>query len=247
MPALNNIATKAPDSFDKKQTKRETQDIKARLDALQNLLFAEGKHALLVVIQGMDASGKDGAIKNVFGGLNPQGVSVKSFKAPTAEELRHDFLWRVHQHTPARGMIQVFNRSHYEDVLITRVHGWCDDETAQKRFAAINHFEQLLQEHNQTHILKFYLHVSPEEQQERLKERMENPEKSWKYNPADLAEARLWDQYQKVYEEAIAACNNPPWIVVPADQNWYKEYVIAQKLAETLEGLQMSYPPMVKE
>ena len=246
MALLKDISTKAPKELEKEQTKEETKNIKKKLDALQNLLFAEGRHAVLVVIQGMDGSGKDGAIKNVFGGLNPQGIQVKSFKAPTSEELNHDFLWRVHQHAPAKGMIQVFNRSHYEDVLITRVHGWCDDETAQKRFKAINHFERLLQEHNETTILKFYLHVSPEEQQERLKERTENPEKMWKYNAADFDEAKRWDKYMQAYEDVFSQCNKPEWTIVPADQNWYKEYLIAQTLLTTLEGLKMSYPPMKK-
>ena len=143
------------------------------LDELQNLLFAENKHSVLVVIQGMDGSGKDGVIRNVFGNMNPQGVTVKSYKVPTAEELSHDFLWRIHQHAPAKGMIQVFNRSHYEDILVTRVHKWCDDETAQKRMKAINDFEELLQEHNNTHILKFYLHISPEEQHEQAERKNE--------------------------------------------------------------------------
>jgi PPK2 family polyphosphate:nucleotide phosphotransferase len=183
-------------------------------------------------------------IKNVFGGLNPQGITVTSFKAPTAEELSHDFLWRIHRHTPAKGMIQVFNRSHYEDVLITRVHGWCDDETARKRFQAINDFERILQQHNNTHVLKFYLHISPEEQQERLKERMENPEKAWKYNANDFEEAKRWNDYMKMYEDVFQYCNEPQWIIVPADQNWYKEYLIAKTLADTLAGLNMQYPAL---
>jgi len=247
MALLKDVSTKSPKEFDKEQTKEETGKIKKKLDNLQNLLFAEGRHAVLVVIQGMDGSGKDGAIKNVFGGLNPQGIQVKSFKAPTTEELNHDFLWRIHQHEPAKGMIQVFNRSHYEDVLVTRVHGWCDDETAQKRFKAINHFEKLLQEHNQTTLLKFYLHVSPEEQQERLKERTENPEKMWKYNAKDFDEAKLWDKYMQAYEDVFAQCNNPEWTIVPADQNWYKEYLIAKTLLTALEELKMSYPLLKKE
>ena len=242
MARLNDISTKAPDKLEKAAVKDETSNIKDELDKLQNLLYAEGKYSLLVIIQGMDASGKDGAIKNVFGGLNPQGITVQSFKAPTPEELSHDFLWRIHKHTPGKGMIQVFNRSQYEDVLITRVHGWCDDKTAEARFKAINHFESLLQQHNNTRILKFYLHVSPEEQQERLKERINNPEKAWKYNPNDFKEAALWDQYMKMYEEVFENCNNPEWVIVPADQNWYKEFVIAKTVANTLKELNMQYP-----
>src|ERR1700727_1604283 len=161
---LKEIDTRAPQDWDKKETKEKLERIITELDELQNLLYAESKHALLVVIQGMDASGKDGTVRNVFGKLNPQGVLVKSFKTPTPEELSHDFLWRVHAHTPAKGSIQLFNRSHYEDILITRVHKWIDDKTARLRMDAINQFERLLTDHNDTHILKFYLHISPEEQ-----------------------------------------------------------------------------------
>lgn len=242
MPLLQNLSAKAPKEFNKEETKAETAKLKLKLSDLQNLLYASNRYAVLAVIQGMDASGKDGAIKNVFGGLNPQGITVQSFKAPTAEELSHDFLWRIHRHAPAKGMIQVFNRSHYEDVLITRVHGWCNNETANERFKAINDFEALLEKHAQTKVLKFYLHISPEEQQERLKERIEDPAKAWKYNAADFEEAKLWDQYMKMYEEAFERCNNPEWIIVPADQNWYKEYVIAKTLSDTLSALNMQYP-----
>lgn len=242
MPILAQTSTRAPKEFDKQETKEKTAVLKEELVGLQNLLYAEGRHSVLVVIQGMDGSGKDGAIKNVFGGLNPQGVSVKSYKAPTADELAHDFLWRIHQHTPVKGMLQVFNRSHYEDVLVTRVHGWCDDETAGKRFDAINDFERLLHQHNNTVILKFYLHISPEEQQGRLRERMEDPTKAWKYNANDFKEAKLWDRYMAMYEDAFAHCNAVPWAVVPADQNWYKEYLITQTLRDALLTLNMKYP-----
>lgn len=243
---LNTISTRAPEELDKKDTKEKTEKILEELDDLQNLLFAEGKHALLIILQGMDGSGKDGVIRNVLGNMNPQGVTVKSYKAPTEEEQSHDFLWRIHQHTPAKGMIQIFNRSHYEDILVTRVHKWCDDETAKKRMEAINDFEKLLQEHNHTHILKFYLHVSPEEEHERLAERMKNPAKMWKYNENDFAEEKLRDIYIKMYEECFDNCNNPPWVIVPADQNWYKEYIIAKALRDTLINLHMQYPGMKK-
>jgi len=179
---LADISTRAPKELDKKDIKEKTAGILAELDELQNLLYAESRHSVLVVIQGMDGSGKDGVIRNVFGHLNPQGVTVQSFKVPTEEELAHDFLWRVHRHTPGKGVIQLFNRSHYEDILVTRVHKWCDDELAEKRIKAINDFEDLLVKNNNTHILKFYLHVSPEEQHERLSERMSDPAKMWKYN-----------------------------------------------------------------
>ena len=209
-------------------------------------MFAENKHSLLVVLQGMDASGKDGVIRNVFGILNAQGVTVQSFKAPTAEELAHDFLWRVHHLAPARGMIQVFNRSHYEDILVTRVHGWCDDETAKKRMKAINNFEELLQKHNNTRILKFYLHISQEEQRERIAERIKDPQKQWKYNENDIQEARLWDKYVEMYEDCFENCNKIPWTIVPADQNWYKEHLIATTVYELLKSLDMQYPGLKK-
>ncbi len=183
---LSKISTRAPEHLKKEEGKQELKAIIEELNELQNLLYAGRKHAVLVILQGMDASGKDGAIRNVFGRMNPQGVQVTSFKVPTEEEAAHDFLWRVHKNTPAKGNIQIFNRSHYEDVLVTRVHGWCSDKLARQRFNAINNFERLLEEHNSTSILKFYLHVSAEEQAERLKERMSNPAKMWKYNKKTL-------------------------------------------------------------
>jgi PPK2 family polyphosphate:nucleotide phosphotransferase len=246
MSKLSDISSKAPKEFVKEETKKQTAALLEELDELQNRLYASSQYAVLIIIQGLDASGKDGAIKNVFGTLNPQGVTVKSFKAPTKEELSHDFLWRVHQAVPPTGMMQIFNRSHYEDILITRVHNWCDDETAQKRIKAINDFEQLLQEHNNTVILKFYLHVSRKEQAERLQERIDNPEKHWKYNPNDAEEAKLWDKYMEMYEECFAKCNMPPWIIVPADQNWYKEFVITRALLDKLKSLGMEYPSLKK-
>jgi len=243
---LKEISTRAGKEFDKSDTKDKTLKILEELDELQNLLFAENKHSILVVIQGMDASGKDGVVRNVFTSMNPQGVSVKSFKAPTPEELSHDFLWRIHSHAPAKGMIQIFNRSHYEDILITRVHKWCDDKTAKKRMKAINEWETLLTQHNNTSILKFYLHISPEEQQERLSERIKDPAEMWKYNANDFEEAKLWDVYMQMYEDCFENCNEIPWTIVPSDQNWYKEYIIASTLRDTLEGLKMQYPGLKK-
>jgi PPK2 family polyphosphate:nucleotide phosphotransferase len=243
---LSEISTRAPKDLDKAATKEKTEKIIGELDELQNLLFAEGKHAVLIVIQGMDGSGKDGVIRNVLGNMNPQGVTVKSYKAPTAEELSHDFLWRIHDAAPAKGMMQVFNRSHYEDILVTRVHKWCDDETAKKRMNAINDFEKLLLEHNNTQILKLYLHVSPEEQHERLSERVKDPAKMWKYNEKDFEEAKLWDVYMQMYEDCFNNCNNPEWTVVPSDQNWYKEYIIASQLHGLLKKLNMQFPGLKK-
>jgi len=242
MIRLSEISTRAPEKLDKDETKKDLKKILDDLSDLQNLFYAEGKHALLVIFQGMDASGKDGAIKNVFSAMNPQGIRVTSFKTPTPEELSHDFLWRIHQHTPSKGMIGIFNRSQYEDVLITRVHGWCDDKTALTRMEAINNFERLLSLHNNTTILKFYLHVSKEEQLERLEERKVNPKKMWKYNSKDFDERDLWDKYRNMYEDCFEKCNEVPWIIVPSDQNWFKEYTIAKHVKNAFERMNMQYP-----
>ncbi|CAG0902501.1 unnamed protein product, partial [Darwinula stevensoni] len=239
---LNAIDTNAPKGLDKDATKAKTAGIVKELTELQNLLFAEGKHSVLVVVQGMDASGKDGLLKNVFSSMNPMGVQVTPFKAPTELEASHDFLWRIHAHAPAKGMIGVFNRSHYEDVLIQRVHGWITDAVARKRMAAINDFERLLKEHNNTHILKFYLHITPEQQLERLNERLTIPEKMWKHNDNDLAEAKLWPNYMKCYEDVFAKCDEIPWQIIPAGQNWYKSYLVAKALRDKLVSLKMQFP-----
>jgi PPK2 family polyphosphate:nucleotide phosphotransferase len=244
---LKDIDTRAPKELDKTETKEKLRTVLEELDELQNLLYASARHAVLVIVQGLDASGKDGLTRKVFGQMNPQGVTVRSYKAPTAEELSHDFLWRVHRYAPARGMIGIFNRSHYEDVLVTRVHGLIDDETAHRRMKAINDFEQLISVHNNTRVLKFYLHVSAGRQMERLQERTQNPRKMWKYNEADFAEAGIRDKYLACYEEAFEHCSDIPWQIVPADQNWYKEYLVAKKLCSALKGLDMHYPGLKRE
>ena len=244
---LKDIDTRAPKGIDKEKTKEALNEVLEDLDDLQNLLYAEGKHSLLIVIQGMDASGKDGLTRDVFTSMNPQGVLVSPFKEPTNEELSHDFLWRIHKQSPAKGMIQIFNRSHYEDVLITRVHGLIDDELAKKRMKAINDFEQLLITHNDTHILKFYLHVSHKEQLDRLDQRLKKPEKMWKYSPEDFTESKLWNTYMKYYEAAFEYCNDVPWHIIPADQNWYKSYLVAKTLQKTLKDLKMKFPGMKKK
>ena len=243
---LDKISTRAPKDLEKDKTKEKTTAILKSLNELQNLLYAESKHAILVILQGMDASGKDGVIRNVFGSFNPQGVVVRSFKVPTEEEMKHDFLWRIHAATPQKGMIQIFNRSQYEDILVTCVHKWCDDETAKKRMKAINEFEQLLTEHNNTTILKFYLHVSEEEQRSRLDERISDPTKQWKFNERDFEEAKLRKEYIKMYEDCFEHCNVIPWTIVPVDQNWYKEYLIASTLLESMQSLKMQYPSIKK-
>jgi PPK2 family polyphosphate:nucleotide phosphotransferase len=243
---LNKIDTKAPAKSDKEKIKAKLPAILQELNELQNILYAQGKHAVLVLIQGLDGSGKDGLIRNVFGSMNPQGVMVHSYKVPTAEELSHDFLWRIHRHTPAKGMIQLFNRSHYEDVLVTRVHKLIDDETAYKRMKAINDFEELLTHHNNTLILKFYLHVSYKEQHERLEERIHDITKQWKYNEQDFVEAGLRKEYLDAYEDCFKHCNKVAWAIVPADQNWYKEYIVASVLRDALKDLKMQYPGLKK-
>ena len=244
--SLKDISTRAPKDFDKQETKEKMEEILADLAELQNLLYAEAKHSLLIILQGLDASGKDGVIRKVFSNFNPQGVTVQSYKAPTAEELSHDFLWRIHLHAPAKGMIQIFNRSHYEDILVTRVHKWCDDKLAKKRIRAINDFEQLLTVHNNTKILKFYLHISQEEQAERLNERLKDPAKQWKYNEKDFEESKLWDIYRQMYEECFDQCNDVPWIIIPSDQNWYKEWLIAKTVRDALKEMDMQYPGIKK-
>ncbi len=245
--SLKDISTRAPKDQDKTEVKALVSGLVRELTDLQNLLYAENKHALLIILQGMDASGKDGVIRNVLSFMNPQGVSVRSFKVPTPEELSHDFLWRVHIHAPGKRMIQVFNRSHYEDIIVTRVHGLIDDQTATKRIKAINDFEHLLQHNNNTHILKFYLHVSQEEQLSRLKDRMVDPAKMWKYNNRDYEESAKWEDYAKVYEDCFEFCDNPPWNIIPSDQNWYKEFLIAKIIRDKLTSLNMQFPGLKKD
>jgi len=245
--ALHDISTRAPEKWHKKFVKQETKKLNKKLRELQNLLFAEGKHSLLIVLQGMDAAGKDGAVKNVFKGVNPMGCHVSSWKKPTDEEFSHDFLWRIHKSTPAKGTIQIFNRSHYEDVLIQRVHHWIDEARVKKRYGFINSFEQLL-EINGTSVLKFYLHISKERQMERLDERKTDPTKMWKYNQKDYEEREYWDDYMKAYNSVFEYCSpDIPWTIVPSDQNWVKEYIISKKLVDTLEGFEMKYPGLSEE
>ena len=243
---LKDIDTNPPRHLHKDAVKKEYDNILKDLDKFQNLMYAEGKHSILIVIQGMDASGKDGLTRDVFTSMNPQGVNVASYKEPSSEELAHDFLWRIHDHVPAKGMIQIFNRSHYEDVLVTRIHGLVDDKTAKKRMKAINDFERLLTEHNNTQILKFYLHVSHKEQLSRLDERLQDPQKMWKYNESDFNESKLWDNYMKCYEDVFQHCSDIPWHIIPADHNWYKSYLVAGILQKTLKNLKMKFPGMKK-
>lgn len=240
---LTQLPTRAPAGFHKSDTEQKLKQIKQELVDWQTRLYAENRRSVLIILQGMDASGKDGLIRRVFSGLNPQGVEVHSFKEPSKEELAHDFLWRIHQRTPPKGMIHVFNRSHYEDVLITRVLDLVDGAEARRRFARINDFEKLLQQAGTT-VLKFYLHVSEEEQRARLLERVQDPTKHWKYEAGDEDKARQWPEYRAVYEDVFSHCNpdSCPWHIVPADQNWYKAYVVAAALRDALAEMQPDYP-----
>ena len=212
--------------------------LRERLSELQELLYAEHRRSLLLVFQAMDTGGKDGAIKNLLTGINPAGVQVTSFKAPSAEEQSHDFLWRVHARTPRRGHIGVFNRSHYEDVLITRVHGFVDEATCQQRYQNINHFEALLTGSG-TRILKFFLHISKQKQAERLQARLDDPAKNWKFDPNDIQERAHWNDYQHAYQDALRHCSPPdaPWFVVPADHKWARDLAITEIVVATLEGM----------
>ncbi len=221
----------------------ELERQRARIQELQRRLYAEGKRSLLMVLQAMDTGGKDGTIKHVFAGVNPQGCRVWSFKEPSAEELAHDFLWRYHQRVPARGMIGIFNRSHYEDVLIVRVRELVPEAVWRPRYRAINEWERTLTESGVT-VVKFFLHISRAEQKRRLESRLERPEKRWKFSTADVVERALWDDYQAAYTEAIRRCSteHAPWYVVPADRKWYRNLVVARVLADTLEAMDPRYP-----
>ena len=227
----------------KKEVAEETADTQKRLGELQELLYADHRRKLLVILQGMDTSGKDGTVRHVMGGFNPQGVRVQSFKKPTEEELEHDFLWRVHQQVPAAGEIVVFNRSHYEDVLVVRVHELVPPAVWRKRYRQINDFERMLSETG-TVILKFFLHISAKEQRKRLQARIDDPTKRWKFQHGDLEERKRWDDYMQAYEDAInkTSTEYAPWYVVPSDAKWYRNFVIGSVVLREMERLKMKYP-----
>lgn len=243
---LAEISTEAPKGIKKGDLKDETEKLVQRLGELHHLLYAEGKHSVLVIFQGMDASGKDGAVRNVFRDCTIAGLDLVSFKKPTDEEFAHDFLWRVHRWVPQKGMLTIFNRSHYEDILIQRVHKWIDMERVKKRMAAINAFEELLEFDNNTLIFKFYMHISKEEQEEQLQQRLDDPTKFWKHNDGDWEERKLWDAYMEAYEYAINA-SSVPWHICPVDNRWYRDYFIAKTMVEAMEQLNMQLPPLIKK
>jgi PPK2 family polyphosphate:nucleotide phosphotransferase len=228
----------------KATAKKETERRVARLSRLQERLYANRSRSLLIVLQGMDTSGKDGTIKNVMSGVNPQGCKVISFKTPSNEELAHDFLWRAHREVPAKGFIGIFNRSHYEDVLITRVHGWVSDRVAKRRFDQIRAFEEMLVG-NGTAIVKFFLHISKKEQKKRLEGRIHDPEKRWKWNSGDLEERSLWEKYMRAFEDVISATSTKqaPWYIVPGNRKWFRNLVVADRVLNALETMRLRQPP----
>lgn len=241
MIRLSKIPTTPPKGTDKGDIKKATKKMVDEIAELQYKMYAEGKKSILIVLQGMDASGKDGVTKNIFKECSPSGVSVTSFKKPTDEEFAHDFLWRVHKHAPAKGQIKIFNRSHYEDILIQKVHGWITPKQQKMRMDAINAFEQLLQFDNNTTILKFYMHLSPARQLEKLQERIDDPEKNWKHNDGDWKERELWAKYRRCYEYAI---NNSviPWHIIPVDSRPYRDYCAAKIILATLKKMRFKLP-----
>lgn len=242
---LADLDPNASETFNsKKAIEAELERQRQRLQTLQTRLFAEQQRSLLIVLQAMDTGGKDGTIKQVFQGINPQGCQVWSFKKPSMEELSHDFLWRYHQRVPPRGMITIFNRSHYEDVLIVRVKQLVPESTWRERYRLINEFEHMLTL-NQIMVIKFFLHISKDEQRHRLESRLDDPNKRWKFSINDVQERHYWNDYQLAYQDAINNCSTEyaPWYVVPANKKWYRNLVIARAIADTLEAMNPQYPP----
>ncbi|SDD57867.1 polyphosphate:nucleotide phosphotransferase, PPK2 family [Paenibacillus sp. UNCCL117] len=229
----------------KEDVREHTSKLKEELSELQSQLFAQKQYSLLIIFQGMDCSGKDGTIRKVLSGINPQGFRAVSFKKPTEEEAAHDFLWRTHSQTPARGYITAFNRSYYEEVLITRVHGQIDKKEAKRRFELIRHFEELLAGHD-TVVLKLFLHISKGFQMQKIRQRLEDPAKAWKFDPNDLAERKYWDEYQQAYEDVFNHCSDKqaPWYIVPSDNRWFRDYLVLSIITDALRKLPLAYPRM---
>lgn len=242
---LSKIDTKAPDYSKKEEIKKENEQLLEKIIDYQKKMNAEAKHSILIVLQGMDAAGKSGAAR-VLAGVNPSGIRVKGYKKPTEHEMAHDFLWRIHQHTPARGMIQIFDRSHYEDILVPTVGKYLPKDVIDKRYDLINDFERLLTQNNTT-ILKFYLHLSKDKQEERLMERVNNPQKHYKHNDGDWKSREDWDDYMKVYECIFKKCDEVPWKIIPSDNGWYKENLIAKEIIAAFEKMDMKWPKLQSE
>jgi len=224
------------------------EKLAVEINALQDILHAQAKHKVLLILQGMDASGKDGTVKHVFSECDPLGIRLASFKAPSADELAHDYLWRVHSQVPKKGEIVIFNRSHYEDVLIVKVHDWIDEAECKRRFTQINDFERMLTETG-TLVIKCFLHISKEEQKVRMQERLDDPTKTWKFNPGDLNERAVWSKYMVAYENALQATSTSyaPWYVVPADSKTNRNLLISRLLLNALKSLKLEYPPVPAE
>ena len=240
---LADWATDENLGLDKDDVKDEFDDLNDELEALQELLYAERKHKVLVVIQATDTGGKDGTIRHVFDKVNPAGVNVAAFKKPTDEELAHDYLWRVHAHTPGAGEITIFNRSHYEDVLVVRVHDFVPEARWSRRYAHIRNFEQMLADEGTT-IVKFFLHISKDEQRERLQARIDEPHKNWKFSFGDIEERKHWDEYQEAFRVMLeeTSTDDAPWYVIPADRKWFRNLLISEVLVQTLRDLDMDWP-----
>lgn len=240
---LKDFETLSDGGYSKKQLKELRQHYWQQVAELQETLFAESKQSLLIVLQAMDAAGKDSTIEKLTQNMNAQGCHVHSFKKPTKLELAHDFLWRVHAKAPAQGEVTLFNRSHYEDVLIVKVHGWANNETIEKRYQHINNFEQLLTDRG-THVLKFMLNISPEYQLERFKNRLARPEKNWKFNPGDLDERKLWTDYMQAFQDAMQCCSSEtaPWYVVPAENRLFRDVLIGATIAQKLKAMKPQFP-----
>jgi len=233
----------ATHGYTKVKAALETERHRARMSELQEVLYAERKHALLIVLQAIDAGGKDGTIRTVMSGVNPQGCQVTSFKVPTTEELGHDFLWRTHKAVPIKGQIGIFNRSHYEDVLVVRVHNLIPKPVWTARYGYINEFERLLADSGVT-ILKFFLHISKDEQKKRFEQRLADPSKWWKFNPADFEERKKWDEYIAAFEDAFTQCSTKPapWYIIPSNKKWFRNLAVSQIIVEALESLKLKYP-----
>lgn len=240
---LNDFSPEDTNNLGKDSIEEEYITLQQNFSELQSKLYASKNTSLLIILQGMDCSGKDGTVKKILTGINPNGFNVKSFKTPTEEELSHDYLWRVHKYCPSKGDITIFNRSYYEDVLVTRVHKLIDDKTAINRFKQINRFEKYLS-CNSIIVLKFFLHISKEFQRKKLEERLQNPKKQWKFSPLDLKERSFWDKYTSYYEDVLSNCSTKeaPWYIIPSDNRWFRDYLIIKIIVDALNKLGLEFP-----
>lgn len=238
---LKILSTLPPEGTSKNDYKQKLKETRQELYELQNKFYADGRYSLLIVLQGLDASGKDGTIRKAFRGINPQGINVTSFKKPSEKELRHDFLWRIYPHFPEKGMIRVFNRSHYEDIIVPTVNDSLSKDVLAHRMKVINGLEKHLEMSN-TKVLKFFLHITPEEQKERIEERKKKPHKKWKYDPSDEKIPLKWDEHEEAYQQVLNNCNEIPWQIIPSDKKWYRNYMVAEIVKKEIENLDLKYP-----